>query len=62
MTVQDQKNYIESLEKSINEDILQLKKMQEANAKFLDMQPIKESIFGKQRQIAKLAKEIKNGS
>ena len=61
MTVQDQKNYIESLEKSINEDILQLKKMQEVNAKFLDMQPIKESIFRKQRQIAKLAKEIKNG-
>ena len=62
MTVQDQKNYIESLEKSINEDILQLKKMQEVNAKFLDMQSIKESIFRKQRQIAKLAKEIKNGS
>jgi len=62
MTVQDQRNYIKSLEHSVNEDILLLKRMQEANAKFLDMQSIKESVFRKQRQIATLAKEIKDAN
>jgi len=62
MTVQDQQNYIKSLEDSVNEDILLLKRMQEANAKFLDMQSIKESVFRKQRQIATLAKEIKDAN
>jgi|TARA_B100000780_G_scaffold97720_1_gene68204 hypothetical protein len=62
MTVQDQRNYIKSLEDSVNEDILLLKRMQEANAKFLDMQSIKESVFRKQRQIATLAKEIKDAN
>ena len=60
MSIEDKKNYIEALEKSVNEDIQQLKKMQEVNTKFLDMQSIKESIFRKQRQISKLAQEIKN--
>ena len=44
-----------------NEDIEILKKMQEENTKFGDMQPIKESIFRKRRTIAKLEKDIKNG-
>ena len=60
MSIEDKKNYIQSLEKSVNEDIQQLKKMQEVNTKFLDMQSTKESIFRKQRQIAKLSQEIKN--
>jgi len=60
MSIEDKKNYIQSLEKSVNEDIQQLKKMQEVNTKFLDMQSTKESIFRKQRQISKLAQEIKN--
>jgi hypothetical protein len=60
MSIEDKKNYIEALEKSVNEDIQQLKKMQEVNTKFLDMQSTKESIFRKQRQISKLAQEIKN--
>jgi Tfp pilus assembly protein PilP len=60
MSLKDMKNYIAALEKSVNEDIQQLKKMQEVNTKFLDMQSTKESIFRKQRQISKLAQEIKN--
>ena len=60
MSLKDMKNYIAALEKSVNEDIQQLKKMQEVNTKFLDMQSTKESIFRKQRQIAKLSQEIKN--
>jgi|TARA_B110000263_G_C15268984_1_gene492502 Tfp pilus assembly protein PilP len=60
MSLKDMKNYIAALEKSVNEDIQQLKKMQEVNTKFLDMQSTKENIFRKQRQISKLAQEIKN--
>lgn len=57
----DKRNYIKALEKGILEDIEILKKMQEENTKFGDMQPIKESIFRKRRTIAKLEKDIKNG-
>jgi uncharacterized protein (UPF0305 family) len=57
----DKRNYIKALEKSILEDIEDLKKMQEENTKFGDMQPIKESIFRKRRTIAKIEQDIKNG-
>jgi len=60
MSLKDMKNYIAALEKSVHDEIIQLKQLQEANAKMLDMQPVKESIFRKQRQIAKLSQEIKN--
>lgn len=60
MTIEDVKNYIEALEKSVNEDILKLKKMQEVNTKFGDMQSFKESIFKKRREIAKLSKDVKD--
>ena len=57
----DKRNYIKALEKSILEDIEDLKKMQEENTKFGDMQTIKESIFRKRRTIAKIEQDIKNG-
>lgn len=60
MSLKDMKNYIAALEKSVHDEIIQLKQLQEANTKMLDMQPVKESIFRKQRQIAKLSQEIKN--
>ena len=60
MSLKDMQNYIAALEKSVHDEIIQLKQLQEANTKMLDMQPVKESIFRKQRQIAKLSQEIKN--
>lgn len=60
MSLKDMKNYIAALEKSVRDEIIQLKQLQEVNTKFLDMQSTKESIFRKQRQISKLAQEIKN--
>tara|TARA_Y200000002_G_C22111940_1_gene427140 strand:+ start:81 stop:269 length:189 start_codon:yes stop_codon:yes gene_type:complete len=60
MDVENTKNYITALEKSVNEDIEELKKLQESNTKFQNMQGIKESIFRKRRQIAKLYKDLKN--
>tara|TARA_B110000305_G_scaffold221449_1_gene264155 strand:+ start:2357 stop:2545 length:189 start_codon:yes stop_codon:yes gene_type:complete len=60
MSLKDMKNYIAALEKSVRDEIIQLKQLQEVNTKFLDMQSTKESIFRKQRQIAKLSQEIKN--
>ena len=45
MDVENTKNYITALEKSVNEDIEELKKLQESNTKFQNMQGIKESIF-----------------
>tara|TARA_B100000214_G_C23551052_1_gene438477 strand:- start:76 stop:267 length:192 start_codon:yes stop_codon:yes gene_type:complete len=62
MAIEDIKNYISALEKSVIADIEQLKKMQEANTKFGDMQPVKEGIFKKRRDIAKLREELKNGN
>ncbi len=56
----DKRNYIKALEKSVIEDIEELKKMQEKNTKFQHMQPVKEQIFKKRRTIAKLEQEIKN--
>ena len=60
MSLKDMKNYIAALEKSVRDEIIQLKQLQEVNTKFLDMQSTKENIFRKQRQISKLAQEIKN--
>jgi len=60
MSLKDMKNYIAALEKSVRDEIIQLKQLQEVNTKFLDMQSTKEIIFRKQRQIAKLSQEIKN--
>tara|TARA_X000000368_G_C22942684_1_gene672913 strand:+ start:721 stop:906 length:186 start_codon:yes stop_codon:yes gene_type:complete len=56
----DKRNYIKALEKSVIEDIEQLKKMQEQNLKFGDMQGLKEGIFRKRRTISQLEQEIKN--
>ena len=42
----DKRNYIKALEKSVIEDIEQLKKMQEQNLKFGDMQGLKEGEYG----------------
>ena len=56
----DKRNYIKALEKSVIEDIEQLKKMQEQNLKFGDMQGLKEGIFIKRRTISQLEQEIKN--
>jgi len=60
LMIDDKRNYIKALEKSILDDIETLKKMQEENTKFGDMQPIKESIFRKRRTIAKIEQDIKN--